>query len=56
MAQRAHGAGLLRGTLAIREPACGKSDCNCAKGEKHVPLCFAIFEFVLDLGRDALPI
>jgi hypothetical protein len=38
LAQLAHGAGLLRGTLAIRERACGKSNCKCAKGEKHVSL------------------
>ncbi len=38
LAQLAHGAGLLRGTLAIRERACGKSNCRCAKGEKHVSL------------------
>ena len=38
LAQLAHGAGLLRGTLAIRERACGKSNCRCVKGEKHVSL------------------
>ncbi len=38
LAQLAHGAGLLRGTLAVRERACGKSNCKCAKGEKHVSL------------------
>ena len=38
LAQLAHGAGLLRGTLAIRERACGKSNCKCTKGEKHVSL------------------
>ncbi|MHC4697504.1 MAG: DUF6788 family protein [Planctomycetota bacterium] len=38
LAQLAHGAGLLRGSLAIRERACGKSNCKCAKGEKHVSL------------------
>ncbi len=38
LAQLAQGAGLLRGTLAIRERACGKSNCKCAKGEKHVSL------------------
>ncbi len=38
LAQLAHGAGLLRGTLAIRERACGKSNCKCAMGEKHVSL------------------
>ena len=38
LAQLTHGAGLLRGTLAIRERACGKSNCKCIKGEKHVSL------------------
>ena len=38
LAQLAHGAGLLRGTLAIRERACGKPNCKCTKGEKHVSL------------------
>jgi len=38
LAQLAHESGLLRGTLAIRERACGKSNCRCAKGEKHVSL------------------
>ncbi len=38
LAQLAHAAGLLRGTLALRERACGKSNCKCAKGEKHVSL------------------
>lgn len=38
LAQLAHEAGLLRGTLAIRKRACGKSNCKCAKGKKHVSL------------------
>jgi len=38
LAQLAHGSGLLRGTLAIRERVCGKPNCKCAKGEKHVSL------------------
>ena len=38
LAQLAHATGLLRGTLAVRERACGKSNCKCAKGEKHVSL------------------
>jgi hypothetical protein len=27
--------GLLRGTLNPREITCGKSNCKCARGEKH---------------------
>ena len=39
LAQLIHGAGLLRGTLAVRERVCGKANCKCAKGkEKHVSL------------------
>lgn len=29
---------LLRGTLSIRERVCGKSNCKCQRGEKHVSL------------------
>jgi hypothetical protein len=38
LAQLAHGAGLLRGTLAIRERVCGKPNCRCTEGKKHVSL------------------
>lgn len=38
LAQLAHGAGLFRGTLAIRERVCGKPNRKCTKGEKHVSL------------------
>jgi hypothetical protein len=38
LAQLTHGAGLLRGTLAVRERLCGKPNCKCARGEKHVSL------------------
>ncbi len=38
MARLAHGAGLLRGTLAVRERVCGKPRCRCARGKKHVSL------------------
>lgn len=38
LAQLAHGAGLLRGTLAVRERVCGKPNCKCAKGKRHVSL------------------
>lgn len=29
---------LVRGTLAERERTCGKPNCRCARGEKHVSL------------------
>jgi hypothetical protein len=29
---------LLRGTLSIRERVCGKPNCKCQRGEKHVSL------------------
>lgn len=32
------GAGLLRGTLNPREKVCGKPNCRCARGEKHLCL------------------
>ena len=38
LAQLVHEAGLLRGTLAVRERVCGKANCKCAQGEKHVSL------------------
>ena len=28
----------VRGTLSVRERVCGKPNCKCAKGEKHVSL------------------
>jgi hypothetical protein len=36
--QLGHAAGLMRGTLSVREVTCGKSNCRCARGEKHVCL------------------
>ena len=38
LAQLVHEAGLLRGTLAVRERTCGKANCKCSQGEKHVSL------------------
>jgi hypothetical protein len=32
------GGGLMRATLCVREKVCGKSNCKCAQGEKHVAL------------------
>ena len=31
-------AGLIRGTLLLRERTCGKPTCHCATGERHVSL------------------
>ncbi len=36
--QMLDGAGLLRGTLNAREKVCGKPNCRCARGEKHLSL------------------
>jgi len=30
--------GFLRGTLSVRERVCGKANCRCTRGEKHVSL------------------
>lgn len=38
LAQLIHDGGLIRGTLAVRERTCGKPNCKCAKGQKHVSL------------------
>jgi len=32
------GGGLMRATLSVREKLCGKPNCKCARGEKHVAL------------------
>lgn len=33
-----HSAGILRGTLSLRERVCGKPNCKCTRGQKHVAL------------------
>ena len=38
MAKLVHDAPLLRGTLSTREVTCGKPNCRCAKGHKHLCL------------------
>jgi hypothetical protein len=30
--------GFVRGTLSVRERLCGKANCKCTRGEKHVSL------------------
>jgi len=41
-------AGLIRGTLLLRERTCGKPTCHCATGERHVSLH-------LQVSRDGKP-
>jgi hypothetical protein len=36
--QLSSGKGFIRGTLTIRERACGKPNCKCTRGEKHASL------------------
>ena len=40
--------GILRGTLDERARACGKSNCKCTRGEKHVSL----YVVVRDCGKN----
>jgi hypothetical protein len=35
LTQLIQGGGLIRGTLSERAVTCGKSNCKCARGEKH---------------------
>ena len=44
LAQLIHDAGIIRGTLAVRSRICGKPNCRCAKGEKHVSLYLVVSE------------
>ena len=32
-------AEFVRGTLSVREGTCGKANCRCAKGDKHLSVC-----------------
>jgi len=41
-------AGLIRGTLILRERTCGKPTCHCATGKRHVSLH-------LQVSRDGKP-
>lgn len=38
LAQMSSGNAIVRGTLTTREKVCGKPNCKCARGEKHVAL------------------
>jgi hypothetical protein len=44
LSQLAHQAGLLRGSLSVRERICGKPGCKCTRGEKHVSLYLVVSE------------
>src|SRR5271157_3312187 len=44
LAQLISSQGLLHGTLDERARTCGKSNCKCARGEKHVSLYLVIRE------------
>ena len=37
-------AGLLRGSLSVRERLCGKPGCKCTRGEKHVSIYLVVSE------------
>jgi hypothetical protein len=36
LAQLIGDRGIVRGTLVVREKVCGKSNCKCARGERHI--------------------
>ncbi len=40
--QRVADQALLRGSLVRMERLCGKKNCHCQQGQKHVALCLAI--------------
>jgi len=42
LVQLASATGILHGTLNTRARTCGKSNCKCARGEKHVSLYLMI--------------
>jgi hypothetical protein len=44
LAQLIHDCGLIRGSLSVRERTCGKPNCRCARGEKHVSLYLVVSE------------
>ena len=40
-----HSAGIIRGSLAVRERSCGKPSCRCVtKGKKHTGLYLVVSE------------
>lgn len=36
--------GLIRGSLLVRRRVCGKTNCRCARGERHESLYLAVSE------------
>ena len=36
LAQLIGDKGFVRGSLVVREKVCGKSNCKCARGERHI--------------------
>lgn len=42
--QMLSGLGVVRGTLAVRETTCGKANCRCKRGHKHVALYLVVSE------------
>lgn len=44
LTQLVTGGGILHGTLNTRARSCGKSNCKCARGEKHVSLYVVVSE------------
>lgn len=38
LTQLLYDSGLIRGSLAMRSRTCGKPNCRCTKGKKHVSL------------------
>ena len=42
IAQTAHGAGVLHGTLSERNQLCGKPNCRCTRGERHRTLILTV--------------
>ena len=44
LAQLLHDCGFIRGSLTVRERTCGKPNCRCARGEKHVSLYLVVCE------------
>lgn len=42
LTQLIQGQGLIRGTLSSRANTCGKSNCKCARGEKHTALYLVV--------------
>jgi hypothetical protein len=44
LAQLVSDGGLLRGSLVVRHRVCGRPNCHCAQGEKHVALYLTAYQ------------